>query len=119
MKIVRVSKRNGYVWVEGREEGETKNTENGRKKGWGRRDRVKSNNMRRSLGAEWEISDVGIPTPHISENPHTLVESITNKNNNTFGLKCCADMKYSLLSDLFRQANINTENQLMDLSDSS
>ena len=28
-------------------------------------------------------------------------------------------MKYAPLSDLFRQANIKTENQLMDFSDSS
>ena len=35
------------------------------------------------------------------------------------GLKHYAGMKYSPLSDLLRQASIKTENQLMDLSDSS
>ena len=39
--------------------------------------------------------------------------------NKNLGLKCYADMKHSLLSHLWRQANIDTENQLMDFCDSS
>ena len=35
------------------------------------------------------------------------------------GLKYYSYIKYSPLSDLFRQASIETENQLMDFSDSS
>ena len=35
------------------------------------------------------------------------------------GFNYYADMKYAPLSDLFRQAIINTENQLMAFSDSS
>ena len=41
------------------------------------------------------------------------------KDNNTLGLKYYADMKYSPLSDLLRQSNIKTENQLMVFYDSS
>ena len=39
--------------------------------------------------------------------------------NNTLGLNYYADMKDAPLSDLFIQANINTENQLVVLSGSS
>ena len=39
--------------------------------------------------------------------------------NNNFGLKYYADMKDSPLSDMLRQANINTENQLRAFSYSS
>ena len=35
------------------------------------------------------------------------------------GLKYYSDMKYEPLSDLLRQASINTENELMAFSDSS
>ena len=35
------------------------------------------------------------------------------------GVKYYSDMKYAPLSDLLRQASINTDNQLMALSDSS
>ena len=35
------------------------------------------------------------------------------------GLNHCSDMKYEFLSYLLRQANINTENQLMAFYDSS
>ena len=35
------------------------------------------------------------------------------------GLKYYSDMKYAPLSDLLRQASINTDNQLMALYDSS
>ena len=38
---------------------------------------------------------------------------------NTLGLKYYADMKYASLSDLSRQANINTEHQLMAFLDFS
>ena len=41
------------------------------------------------------------------------------RDNKTLGLKYYADMKDAPLSDLLRQANINTENQLMVFSDSS
>ena len=39
--------------------------------------------------------------------------------NETFGLKYYADMKYAHLSELLRKSNIKTENQLMVFSDSS
>ena len=39
--------------------------------------------------------------------------------NNTLGLKYYSDIKDAPLSDLLRQSNINTENQLMAFSDSS
>ena len=41
------------------------------------------------------------------------------RENNTSGLKYYTDMKSARLSDLLIQASINTENQLMDFSDSS
>ena len=40
-------------------------------------------------------------------------------NNNTLGLKYYADMNDAPISDLLRQASINTENKLMAFSDSS
>ena len=39
------------------------------------------------------------------------------RDNNTFGLKYYADMNDAPVSDLWRQANIKTENQVMDFSD--
>ena len=39
--------------------------------------------------------------------------------NNTLGLKYYSDIKDAPLPNLLRQANINTENQLMDFSDYS
>ena len=47
---------------------------------WGRRARLKSNNRRRSLSADWVMSEVGIPPPHNSDYPHTLEASINNNN---------------------------------------
>ena len=47
---------------------------------------------------------------------HLLIYISYNK---TLGLKYCADMKDSPLSDLLRQASINTKNQLKAFSDSS
>ena len=41
------------------------------------------------------------------------------RENKTLGLKYYADMNDAPVSDLPRQANIKTENQLMDFSDSS
>ena len=41
------------------------------------------------------------------------------RNNKTLGLNYFADMKYSPLSEILRQANINTNNQLMDFYASS
>ena len=41
------------------------------------------------------------------------------RDNKTLGLKYSADMKDAPLSDLLRQARINTENPLMNFSDSS
>ena len=41
------------------------------------------------------------------------------RNNKTLGLKFYADLNDSPLFDLFRQANIEFENHLMDFSDSS
>ena len=41
------------------------------------------------------------------------------RDNKTLGLKCYADTKDAPLSELFRQDNINNENQLMYFSDSS
>ena len=41
------------------------------------------------------------------------------RENKTFGLNYYADMKYALLSDLFKKDNVKTENQLMAFSDYS
>ena len=41
------------------------------------------------------------------------------RDNKTLGLKYYADMNDAPVSDLLRQASINTDNQLMDFSDSS
>ena len=41
------------------------------------------------------------------------------RGNDTLGLKFYADINDALVSDLFRQASIKTENQLMDSSSSS
>ena len=48
-EIERVSKMNGYGWGGGRKEGEKNDPENGRRKMWGKRARLKSNNKRQSL----------------------------------------------------------------------
>ena len=45
----------------------------------GGRARLKSNNKRRSIGAEWSMPEIGIPPPHNLYNPHALVASINNK----------------------------------------
>ena len=66
----------------GRKEEENNDPENERRKLWGGRAKLKSNNKRKSLCAEWEMSKVGIPPPHNSDNHHALVDSI--KNNNEF-----------------------------------
>ena len=81
VKIERASKRNGYGWGGGRKEGEKNDPENGRRKRWGGRARLKSNKKRRILGPEWSMSEVGTPTPHNSDKPHGLVDSINNNNN--------------------------------------
>ena len=47
---------------------------------WVRRDRLKSNNKRRSLGPEWSMSEVGNPPPHNTEKPHRMVAITNNKN---------------------------------------
>ena len=86
MKIERASKRNVYGWGGGRKEGEKNDPENGRRKTWGGRARLKSNNKRRSLGPEWSMSEVGTPPPHNSDEPHGLVASTNNNNNNISGL---------------------------------
>ena len=44
------------------------------------RARLKSKNKRRSLGAEWKMSEFGISPPHNSDNPHALVVRINNNN---------------------------------------
>ena len=44
--------------------------------------RLKSYNKRRSLGTEWPMTEVGIPSPRNSDNHPALVESINNNNNN-------------------------------------
>ena len=59
---------------------EKNDPENGRRKRWDGRSRLKSNNKRRSLGAEWEMSEVGIPPPHNSDSPNALVTSTNNNN---------------------------------------
>ena len=41
------------------------------------------------------------------------------RENKTLGLKYYADMNDALVSELLRQVNIKTDNQLMDFSDSS
>ena len=41
------------------------------------------------------------------------------RDNKTLGLKYYADMNDAQVTDLLRQANINTKNHLMDFSDSS
>ena len=42
---------------------------------------MKCNVTLRILGAEWEMSKVGIPPPHDPSNPHALVARINNINN--------------------------------------
>ena len=80
MKIEGAAKRNGYGWGGGRKEGETNELEKWRRKRWGGRDRLKSNNKRRILGPEWSMYEVGTPPPHNSYKLHRLV-SINNNNN--------------------------------------
>ena len=82
VKIETASNRNGYGWGGGRKEGEKNDLENRIRKRWGGRARLKSNNKRHILGPEWSMSEVGIPTPHNSDKPHGLVDSINNNNNN-------------------------------------
>ena len=41
------------------------------------------------------------------------------RDNKTLGLKYYAYLNYALVTDLLRQANIQTKNHLMDFSDSS
>ena len=41
------------------------------------------------------------------------------RDNNTLGLKYYADMNYSSVTDLLRQASIKNYNHVMDFSDSS
>ena len=41
------------------------------------------------------------------------------RDNTTLGLKCSADIIYAPLSELLRQANIDTKNQFIDFSNSS
>ena len=53
---------------------------------------------------------------HFEALVHILRYIMYNKN---LGFKYYDDMNYAHLSDLFRQASINTENQLMDFSDYS
>ena len=50
VKINRDSKRNDYGWGGGRKEGKNNSKENWRRKRWGGRARLKSNNKRRILG---------------------------------------------------------------------
>ena len=65
VKIERSSTRNGYGWGGRGKEGEKKNTEKRRKKRWGGRAKLKSNNKRRSLGPKRSMYEVGTPLPHI------------------------------------------------------
>ena len=58
VKIDRDSKRNSYGWGGGKKEGRKNDPENGRRNRWGGRARLKSNNKRRSLGAEWSMPKV-------------------------------------------------------------
>ena len=82
VKIERYSKRNGYGWGGGRKEGGNNNPEKGRRKRWGGRARLKSNNKRRILGLEWSMYKFGTPPPHNSDKPCRLLNSINNNNNN-------------------------------------
>ena len=41
------------------------------------------------------------------------------RDNKTLGLKYYADFNYAPVTDILRQSNIKTKNQLMDFSDSS
>ena len=81
VKISRALKRNVYRWGGGKREGGNINPEIGRRNRLDRRARLNSNNKQRSLVAEWEMSEVGIPPPHNSDNPHALMASINNNNN--------------------------------------
>ena len=83
VKIERDSKRNGYGWRGGRKEGGNNDLENRRRKRWGGRARLNSNNKRRSLGPEWSMSKVGTPPPYNLDKPHGLMASTNNKNNLT------------------------------------
>ena len=51
--------------------------------------------------------------------PETRNNNNNNNNNKALGLNYYADMDDAPLSELLRQANIKTENQLMAFSDSS
>ena len=60
------------------------------------------NNMIRSLGLEWSMSEVGTPPHHDSEKPHGQVASIKNNNNNH---RCCRSYKRAIIcfNDVFRK----------------
>ena len=66
----------------GRKEGRKKYPETRRRKMWGGRDILKSNNKRQRLGLEWSMSEVGTPSPHNPEKPHGLVASTNKIKNN-------------------------------------
>ena len=63
------------------ERGGEEQSKNGRRKSWGGKARLKSNNKQRSLGPEWSISEFGTPPTHNSGKPHGLVASNNNNNN--------------------------------------
>ena len=77
------------------------------------------------LSTRVDLSFVVHKLENFSSNPSKLhFEGLVSllryiRDNKTLGLKYYADMKDEPLSDLSRQASINTEIQLMDLSDSS
>ena len=82
VKIDRSSNRNGYGWGGVRKEEENNDPENGRRKRWGGRARLKSKNKRRSLCPKWSMSEVVNPPPHNFDKPHVLLASINNNSNN-------------------------------------
>ena len=61
--------------------GGTNNTETTEEK-LEQKDQIKCNVTRQILGAQGEISEVGIPLPHNSDNTHALVSGNNNNNNN-------------------------------------
>ena len=74
MRNERDSTRNGCGGGGGRKDGEMNDTENGRRKRWGRRASLLVLTIsNESLGAEGSLSGVGIPPLHNLDTPHALV----------------------------------------------
>ena len=72
----------GCGWVGSRKEGGNEQSRHCKRKMWGLRGILKCNAKRQSLGAEWSMSEVGIPPPYNLDKLHALVTGIKNNNNN-------------------------------------